>query len=568
MKELTNEPDEPPVEGEEEIPEVYKTPQEPTQQKGVYLPTKRAIKIEVITDEIKKRIKEDPDRFRTYSNPFTSARTITYGLDNLRNSIWKLIRDVARNIPSSVAKGPFNVMGSDGKIIIHNGQHNQSAMLRYVWNGGNGELLSFDVSDDFTESTVEVVQQSTIDGDTKEVKTTTVQTTSKEVQTKGEEVVWLDNKFFQDPRQQPKWNEKDKTRVDSRGYVALPTEVKKATTITYKSDTDAKNQIRDSYRVTQEDVDLYLSTLKQKYEEFSNASNSGDITTFTNLLRKSNTLDDYVIKKKVTVKKQINPIDISGLYDNKKYNRLDPASTKNVDMTTWWYEGFKRIVAAGYTIVPKREKYPTANNYGYSARDLDAITVLEEIEVEIPISGARVLASPFMESSMAGVGGDIVKKTENEVKATAQLLGHPLITCSRVIEIDNVGQRYSGDWYVKKVTHEMSNGDYTCNVDFKKKSLLISKVTYDQKIPTQNIYTKINKTAVESINSGVYLTYPRVKAYIEKVKESSLYKGKSLLVDVVSKVPLVINIYDANIRFDVSKPLINVNLDKNGEPNK
>ena len=83
-----------------------------------------------------------------------------------------------------------------------------------------------------------------------------------------------------------------------------------------------------------------------------------------------------------------------------------------------------------------------------------------------------------------------------------------------------------------------------------------------------NIYTKINKTAVESINSGVYLTYPRVKAYVEKVKESSLYKGKSLLVDVVSKVPLVINIYDADVRFNVSKPLINVNLDKNGDPIK
>lgn len=567
MKELINEPDEPTVGNEEEIPEVYKTTQEPTQQNG-YLPTARAIKVEVITEEIKKRMQEDPDRFRTYSDPFTSARTVLYGLDNLRNSSWKLIRDIARNIPSSVAKGPFSVMGSDGKITIHNGQHNQSAMLRYVWDGGNGELLSFNVSDDFTESTVEVAQQSTIDGDTKEVKTTTTQTTSKEVQTKGEEVVWLDNKFFQDPRQQPKWNEKDVTRTNNQGYISLPTEVKQATTVTYKSDTDAKVKIRDSYRVTQEDVDIYLANLKQNYESFRNASNSGDMATFMNLLRKSNTLEDYVVKKKVTVQKKINPVDISGLYDNKKYNRLDPASTKNVDMTTWWYEGFKRIRAAGYTIVPKNEKYPTANNYGYSARDLDAITVLEEIEVEIPISGARVLASPFMETSMAGVGGDVVKKTENEVKATAQLLGHPLIMCSRVIEIDNVGKRYSGDWYVKKVTHEISNGEYTCNIDFKKKSLLISKVTYDQKIPTQNIYTKINKTAVESINSGVYLTYPRVKAYVEKVKESSLYKGKSLLVDVVSKVPLVINIYDADVRFNVSKPLINVNLDKNGDPIK
>ena len=568
MKELINEPDEPTVGNEEEVPEVYNTPQEPTQQQGIYLPTARAIKVEVITEEIKKRMKEDPDRFRTYSDPFTSARTVLYGLDNLRNSRWKLIRDVARNIPSSVAKGPFSVMGSDGKIIIHNGQHNQSAMLRYVWDGGNGELLAFNVSDDFTESTVEVAQQSTIDGDTKEIKTTTTQTTSKEVQTKGEEIVWLDNKFFKDPRQQPRWNEKDITRVNTQGNILLPTEIKKATTVTYKSDADAKAKIRDSYRVTQEDVDIYLSNLKQSYESFRNASNSGDMATFMNLLRKSNTLEDYVVKKKVTVQKKINPIDISGLYDNKKYNRMDPASTKNVDMTTWWYEGFKRIRAAGYTVVPKNEKYPTANNYGYSARDLDAITVLEEIEVEIPISGARVLASPFMETSMAGVGGDIVKKTENEVKATAQILGHPLIMCSRVIEIDNVGKRYSGDWYVKKVTHEISNGEYTCNIDFKKKSLLISKVTYDQKIPTQNIYTKINKTAVESINSGVYLTYPRVKAYVEKVKESSLYKGKSLLVNVVSKVPLVINIYDANVRFNVSEPLINVNLDQNGDPSK
>ena len=562
MKELINEPDEPTVGNEEEVPEVYNTPQEPTQQQGIYLPTARAIKVEVITEEIKKRMKEDPDRFRTYSDPFTSARTVLYGLDNLRNSRWKLIRDVARNIPSSVAKGPFSVMGSDGKIIIHNGQHNQSAMLRYVWDGGNGELLAFNVSDDFTESTVEVAQQSTIDGDTKEIKTTTTQTTSKEVQTKGEEIVWLDNKFFKDPRQQPRWNEKDITRVNTQGNILLPTEIKKATTVTYKSDADAKAKIRDSYRVTQEDVDIYLSNLKQSYESFRNASNSGDITTFTNLLRKSNTLEDYVVKKKVSIVKEVDPVN----YDPTPSRKISPTDGA-ANISAAWYRGYKELIRQGKTIIPLNENY--RNSYkGYGPKGKREVQILEEIEVEIPISGARVLASPFMETSMAGVGGDIVKKTENEVKATAQILGHPLIMCSRVIEIDNVGKRYSGDWYVKKVTHEISNGEYTCNIDFKKKSLLISKVTYDQKIPTQNIYTKINKTAVESINSGVYLTYPRVKAYVEKVKESSLYKGKSLLVNVVSKVPLVINIYDANVRFNVSEPLINVNLDQNGDPSK
>ena len=571
MKKLIDEPDEPqPVNTEEEeVPSVYMTPQEPTKV-PIDLPMAKVIPHTVITEEVKKRMEEHPENFRAYNSPFTAATTVLYGLNNLKNSRWKLIREIAKSRPG----GPYSVRGSDGKITIHNGQHNQGPMLAYTWDGGNGELFTFDITDDFIESQVELSSEANIDGDTKEVNVKTTQTSSKEIHYKTGELVWVDKNFWTDDKLKPKWNEKDKVAVNTP-YLSQTTynnkgnknsDIKKAVSLSYNSEQDAKTRVAETHQLTQDDVDTYLSTLQKQYQSYVNASNSGDIQGFMDLLRKSNTLEDYVVKKKVLIKKSLNPLAYSGVYDTPQYKKVSQdRSTDNIDYSTWWYEGFKIIIAAGYTIVPKRENYPAANNYGYSAKDLDNIIVLEEQEVEVPISGARVLASPFVKTSTSGIGGDIVKKTENEVTATASIFGNPTISCSRVLTIDNVGKRYSGDWYIKKVTHEISNGDYTCSLDFKKKSLLISKVTYDQKIPTQNIYVGINKTAQESLVTGKYKIPAAVKAAVEKVRNSSTFKGKTLRVEIVSETPLKIAVYDADVRFNVSKPMVTYDFDEKGD---
>ena len=576
LKDPPQDVEEVPEEGSnEEVPEVYLTPQKTVNLDDI-LPKAKVIKHTQITDDILKRMKEHPENFMVENNPFTAATTIIYGFDNLSNSRWKLIRDVARNISPNVAKGPFNVMGTDGKIIVHNGKHNQAPLFQYMWNGGNGELLSFDVSDDFTESTVEVSQQSSIDGNTKEVVTNTTQTVATEVQSKDGMVTWLDASYFQE---KPKAiNEVDQVAVNTKPFIGydvpgkgyLVNDTRTDTGVNYSSKTEAINQIKNRYIATQEDVDAYWNQVQQQYQNFSTASNKGDVKAFMELLRKSNTLEDYVVKKKVTVVTQLDPIAFSGFYETKRYqqNKYNPGELASTDYESLWYKGYKEIIKKGYNVLPKRDNYPNASYNGYSARDLDSIKILEEVEVEVPIAGARILSSCFAPTQTQGVGNDVVKKTENEIKANAQVLGNPLLQCSQVILIDNVGIRYSGDWYSKKVTHDITNGDYTCSIEFKKKSILMSKVTYQQKTPTQSAYANINKVANETLQTGRYLDHARVKAYVEKVKESSLYKGKSLRVDIVSTSPLTIEIYDANVKFDISTPISKINLDEKGDPKK
>jgi hypothetical protein len=58
---------------------------------------------------------------------------------------------------------------------------------------------------------------------------------------------------------------------------------------------------------------------------------------------------------------------------------------------------------------------------------------------------------------------------ENKLDATLNVIGRPSLENSQIINISNVGKRWSGNYYIKSVTHNMdSSNGYTCSMELTK----------------------------------------------------------------------------------------------------
>lgn len=67
--------------------------------------------------------------------------------------------------------------------------------------------------------------------------------------------------------------------------------------------------------------------------------------------------------------------------------------------------------------------------------------------------------------------------------ANLEILGDPLLQAGQVITMAGVGNRYGGNWYVKKVTHKIGN-DYRTSVELEKNATLIDTGTTNKQVPT------------------------------------------------------------------------------------
>lgn len=93
----------------------------------------------------------------------------------------------------------------------------------------------------------------------------------------------------------------------------------------------------------------------------------------------------------------------------------------------------------------------------------------------------------YMWASQANQNGGL-KSREREVRVLMTVVGRPQLTSSMVINIQNIGKRWSGPWYVKKCTHRMDPGvGYVCELDLVRNSAIGGVTTSSTGISTQNI---------------------------------------------------------------------------------
>ena len=61
------------------------------------------------------------------------------------------------------------------------------------------------------------------------------------------------------------------------------------------------------------------------------------------------------------------------------------------------------------------------------------------------------------------------------LEASANVIGLPYLKAKDTITIENIGQKFSGDWRITKVTHSISRSGYTCSLNLAKSNTNSSK---------------------------------------------------------------------------------------------
>nr|DAE48678.1 MAG TPA: tail protein [Caudoviricetes sp.] len=109
----------------------------------------------------------------------------------------------------------------------------------------------------------------------------------------------------------------------------------------------------------------------------------------------------------------------------------------------------------------------------------DAVRILERYGKSSPKKPSVSISLGGGDNSWSGeLGGDISENrhgnrgrraTEKKLVVNMKVIGRPSLETSQIIHIDNVGSKWSGDYYIKSVSHDMSpDSGYTCQMELQR----------------------------------------------------------------------------------------------------
>ena len=96
-------------------------------------------------------------------------------------------------------------------------------------------------------------------------------------------------------------------------------------------------------------------------------------------------------------------------------------------------------------------------------------------ENETPLSSradesGRVISSPAPTKDHARhvARGKVKSASMKSIEAEAVTIGLPYMKARETIQLENIGKKFSGNWRITKVRHEISNSGYTCSISLSK----------------------------------------------------------------------------------------------------
>ena len=94
---------------------------------------------------------------------------------------------------------------------------------------------------------------------------------------------------------------------------------------------------------------------------------------------------------------------------------------------------------------------------------------------ETPLSkkddeAGKVIATPAATKKMAShtAKGKVQTSSMKSIEAEAEIIGLPYLKARETITIENIGKKFSGDWRITKVRHQISSSGYTCSLSLAK----------------------------------------------------------------------------------------------------
>ena len=96
-------------------------------------------------------------------------------------------------------------------------------------------------------------------------------------------------------------------------------------------------------------------------------------------------------------------------------------------------------------------------------------------ENETPLSSradesGRIISSPAHSKSHAKhiAKGKVKTSSMKSIEAEAVTIGLPYLKARETVQIENVGKKFSGNWRITQVRHEISASGYTCTMTLSK----------------------------------------------------------------------------------------------------
>ena len=467
------------------------------------------VKILELTPENLSKPAQDPDRYKLKMIPATFAEgTVIAGSATFLNKYSQLV-----GIVKAMPGGPNFVDTRDNKIEIHNGKQSGKTVFAYTYAGGTGELLEFRVQTKYVQS-IEAGKASSIDPDTKTVETEVVQCIPTNDDPCKPDAYVRRNKpeILMEPRDVTRMAKFERAIVPSKSICRQVNNPSKKPPV-YSSITDAQQKIASNPSLTEAEVKTYNSQIEAEWKKyldglkgFEDAIRSGK--TDVSLPPPPDEVSNFVIRRKVLVK--LNPIDYA------------PNSSTAQWQNRWrqGYNALKKRTDVSLVIQGSSQERPYGD-YPYDHPGSDRSKVLAEMELEIQVPGVRVVADPLFTTMGSFMSNDIIESVNSQIKAKAKFVGNPDMKSSQIIEIKNVGKKYSGDWYAKEVEHSFDTGGYFTEVTFEKKSRNSILNRISTSVNTQEVFQKAHDIAEESYTTGAWKIPSKIKAEVARYRAST-----------------------------------------------
>lgn len=463
---------------------------------------------------------QDPERYKLRPVPATYAEgTVIVGSATFLNKYSQLV-----GIAKSMTGGPNFVDTRDNKIEIHNGKQSGKTVFAYTYAGGTGELLEFRVQTKYVQS-IEAGKASSVDPDTKTVETDLVQCvpTNDDPCKPDAYVRW--NKAT------PLLIQRDVTRMskikgslETLSSVCRKLNTVKTTRTVYNSVEDAKQQIASNPSLTEEEVKAYNSQIESEWRTYLRKLDEYEkaLLDFNNKVRQGIKVDEEDAPKL-----PIPPDEVSYFIIKRKVLiQVDPLQYAPKDSKAYWqnrwrqgYNALKKNKEINLVIQGSSDERPYGD-YPYDYPGSDRSKVLIEMELEVQVPGVRVVSDPLFATLGEFMSNDIIESVNSQIKSKAKFVGNPSMESSQIIEIKNVGEKYSGDWYAKEVEHSFDTGGYFTEVTFKKKSRnsIINKISTS--VNMQEVFQKSHDIAKESYTTDAWKIPSKIKAEARKHRAS------------------------------------------------
>lgn len=466
------------------------------------------VKILELTPENLSKPAQDPDRYKLKMIPATFAEgTVIAGSATFLNKYSQLV-----GIVKAMPGGPNFVDTRDNKIEIHNGKQSGKTVFAYTYAGGTGELLEFRVQTKYVQS-IEAGKASSIDPDTKTVETEVVQCIPTNDDPCKPDAYVRRNKpeILMEPRDVTRMAKFERAIIPSTSTCRQVNNSSKKPPV-YNSVTDAKQKIASNPSLTEDEVKAYNSQIEAEWKKYQDglkgledAIRSGKTDVSLPL---PDEVSNFVIRRKVLVK--LNPIDYA------------PNSSTAQWQNRWrqGYNALKKRTDVSLVIQGSSQERPYGD-YPYDHPGSDRSKVLAEMELEIQVPGVRVVADPLFTTMGSFMSNDIIESVNSQIKAKAKFVGNPDMKSSQIIEIKNVGKKYSGDWYAKEVEHSFDTGGYFTEVTFEKKSRNSILNRISTSVNTQEVFQKAHDIAEESYTTGAWKIPSKIKAEVARYRAST-----------------------------------------------